>query len=494
MKDSKLIQLVKQLDKAELRTFGKFLKSPYHNSNEKLIIFWQWIKLKAPDYCFKAIEIKRLYKKLYKGEAFDEKKLRQLRFLLLRLLEDFLTIERFKKDDFRFNKEIADVYLDKEMKVGFEKKQQELHKSFNNELFLSPFELHQKLSLHHQAYFNELHVKGDKTPNDLMACTKLLEQYYERQKLFYTVEWLASGSLYKRKIPENIKTYISSLEQRKQELLLNPVQSIFEYAIKLLMQKDFDVAYNLFIQIKELLTKNYEELNKNEKTTLLRLLINYCIKASRKGEQLSIAVFELYQLGLSDGAIFQNGLMTNATFYNIVGTAIKLNKFEWGVNFINKENYRLHEPQNTMYQTLAMATLHFYKKEYINCLMLLSNVESFNHIPVEISKRGLLLRAAFECYLNDKNYAPILNSNIESFNKFLNRKEVLTNSWKDGFSNFVRFLKRLVRKYEKGLSSKDISLMKEFLLEQKVLPIEYKQWLLYHLKVFKEMELQKATP
>jgi len=310
----------------------------------------------------------------------------------------------------------------------------------------------------------------------------------------YTVEWLSSCNLFNNKIPKNIKAFIDDLEQRKQEQRFNTIQSIFENAITLLLQEDVAITFPIFIHTKQEFTKIYNQLNKLEKNTLLRLLINYCIKAARKGKELSNAVFELYQLGLSDKAIFQQGLMTNASFFNIVGTAIKLKKFDWGVNFINEESYRLYEPQHDIYQTLAKAIFHFYKEEYVHSLMLLSNIKSINQIFMEISRRSLLLRAAFECYLKDKSYAPILSANIESFRKFLNRKEVVTDSRKDAFINFVRFLKKIVRQYEKGWTTKEIITLKASLLNQPIFPIEYKQWLLAHLERFKDMESLKATP
>ena len=494
MRESKLIVLLQTFDNTQLKAFDKFIHSPYFNTSEVCIRLWQQVYKHAPSFESNLLDKEKIYKKIYPKENFHDKKLRQLRSRLLKLVEEFMAVENFKKDEFRFKKEIANAYLDKGMKDHFEGKYEQLKKSFDDEKFLTASDLHHKLSLHHYSYFNEHYIKGNSTPNDLAVATQLLDQYYTQQKLLYTIEWITYSNLFNYKMPENIKTFITFLEQKKQEQASSSSQFIFENAIKLLLQENVEIGYSIFIQIKQEFISNYEKLNKTEKIIVLRLLINFCLKASRKGKNLNKSIFQLNQLGLTDGAIFQRGLMTNISFSNIVGTAIKLKEIDWAVNFIKKESYRLYEPQSDSYRSLLEASLYFYKEEYKDCLMLLSNMDSMSHIMMEISKRGLKLRAAFECYLKDENYAPMVTTNIESFNKFLSRKEVVTDLRKDAFSNFVRFLKRLFRKHEKGLDTKEIISMKDCLLRQDIFPIEYKQWLLKHFEVFKKMELRKATP
>ena len=186
--------------------------------------------------------------------------------------------------------------------------------------------------------------------------------------------------------------------------------------------------------------------------------------------------------------------MTNISYFNIVATAIKLRKFDWTEDFITKESNRLYESQNQLYQAIAKATLCYYKKEYKNCLMLLSNVDSANNIAMEISKRGLKIRAAFECYLIDESYTPIVYANIESFHKYLSRKEFVSDNRRNAFSNFAGFIKRFIKKKEKGFNIKEVTLLENLLHNQEEFPVEYKEWMVNHLEAIKNMELQKATP
>ena len=494
MRESKLIVLLQTFDNTQLKAFDKFIHSPYFNTSQACIRLWQQVYKYAPRFESNLLDKEKIYKKVYHKEIFNDKKLRQLRSRLLKLVEEFMAIENFKEDEFSFKKEIANAYLDKGMKDHFEGKYRELQQSFIGRKNLSSKELEQKLSLHHRLYFNELHVKDAKYSLDLEKATHQLEEYYHYQKLLYTIEWLSTNTIFKHKIPASIKTFIESIVQGSTENYSNSREIIFENAIKILVIQDIDITFPIFIQVKQNLTKQYEHLNKIDKIILLRLLINYCIKTSRKGKYLTSQMFQLYQLGLTDNSLFQKGLMTNISYINIVTTAIKLRKFDWTEDFINKESHRLYEAQSQLYRNMTKAILYYYKKEYKNCLMLLSNLDSFNNVVMEISKRGLKVRTAFECYLIDESYRPIVYANLESFHKYLNRKEFVSDNIMKSFLNFVGFTKRFIKKKEKGLSIKEICSLEEFLIKQEDLPLEYKQWLLNHLETLKKMEVQKATP
>lgn len=198
MRNPKIVLLLKQLNKAEIKAFDKFIASPYFNGNKNLNLFWKYIKAKAPNYSLNLSEIEQLFASLTPKQIIevDEQRLYQLCFQLLTLLEEFLAIERFRGDKFSFKKQVADAYYAKGMKDNFEKRYRKLQRSFNSDDFLTSTELNQKLTLHHHFYFNEFNFKGDKRSKDLEQCSLTLEEYYVQQKLIYTIEWLSSNLRY----------------------------------------------------------------------------------------------------------------------------------------------------------------------------------------------------------------------------------------------------------------------------------------------------------
>jgi len=487
MQTTKLAQLLSKLEKQEITAFEKYLQSPYFNNSPVVLRYWKQLKKYAPSFDNPKPSAKKLYKKLYPEEDFDEKKIRQLRSRFLKLVEDFLAIEQLRNDDFAYKKRIADAYLEKEIKKEFEKRYHSLLEDLEVDDFLTEKELSQKLSLHHQLYFNEYHVKGALPTKDLEACTTLIEQYYARQKLLYAIEWISISKWYKNNIPDTILTYCQALKKSVNKQAFT-AQEILEQAVKLLLLEG-EQADDVFDKVKKQFEVNYDNINATTKNLILRLLLNFCIRKGDNGISVKQDTFQLYQLGLSDEAIFYKGLMTNVTFINIVGAALQLGKQEWVTRFINKEKYRLYEPQKELYLSIGKATLAFYKKEYPDCLTILSSMNSTSFVTMEIAKRGLKLRTTFECFLLDPSYSNTLFSIIESDMKFINRKTILTEKKRKSYLNLARNVLMFTKWIKNKGSLAKLNHLKSNLIKLEPFPSQSKEWLLNHIEI--KMELHK---
>ena len=88
---TKLAQLLSKLEKQEITAFDKYLQSSYFNNSPVVLRYWKQLKKYAPSFDIPKPSAKKLYKKLYPEEDFDEKKLRQLRSRFLKLVEDFFS-------------------------------------------------------------------------------------------------------------------------------------------------------------------------------------------------------------------------------------------------------------------------------------------------------------------------------------------------------------------------------------------------------------------
>lgn len=494
MQKSKLIETLRHLTTEELNAFEKFVHSPYFHKNKLVIKLWKYLKKYGPNFEHEHLNKIRVFKKLFPDKRINDTKLRQIMSALLKLVEQFLVVEQTNKNEFRYEQQLATAYLALNMKSEYEKQQVKLIQKFQEESFLGISELKDKLLLHHQMYFNPLKIKGDDYPKDLQECTQLLEQSYSLQKLFYAIEWLSSNERYSHPIPKEIRIYIEYLKRNTEQRNHDSMQSIFENAVRLFAHQKEEIVKEIFITLKNQINRNYNQINITEKNLLLKLMVNHCVSQANKGKEFTEETFEVYQLGLSDGAIFYKGRLTNASFINIVSTGLKLKRIQWVSNFIEKESYRLYEPQKEVFLNIANASIHFYKQEYRDCLRLISNMPPTSLLPMELVKRGLKVKAVFECYLEDKKYMNMVYTNIESFSKYLNRKEVLSTDKRNANLNFLKFLKRFINKREQEINLEEINHLKELLIKETVFPFAHKQWLLTHLDTFKEMELLKATP
>ena len=98
IKKTKLIRLLKTFSPLEWKRFGRFVQSPYHNSNQTIIKFYTVLKKFFPFESEDGLGQESLFKKVFGKEEFKSSKLQNLCSDLYGLAEDFL----------------IDVYLQKE--------------------------------------------------------------------------------------------------------------------------------------------------------------------------------------------------------------------------------------------------------------------------------------------------------------------------------------------------------------------------------------------
>lgn len=479
MQETKLVILLKKFEPEAIKSLGKFLKSPYFNTNPTIIKLWNHLEKYAPQFESNQLSQEKTYKKLFPKETFKEKKLRQLRSRLLKLVEEFLAIESFRQNEFEVNSTIANAYRAKGMKDDFEKRYESLKTNFSSEAFLPSAVLHKKLTIHHQLFFSELYVKGDKYPQNLAVSTRLLEKYYTQQKLLYTIEWLSSKLRYKHEVPQSIVSYAKSLQANPAIEFADTIQSIFENCVKLLLLEEKSAEF--FMALKKQFTRNYTKINASRKTLLLRLLINFCVNEENKGKKTTEKTFQLYQLGLSDGAIFYKGLMTNVTLVNIVSLALKLKQFQWAKAFIDEEKYRLYEPQKEEYLLLTKASILYYEEKFQDCLLVLSTMKNIDFITLELIKRNLKIRAIFECYLRNSIHVKMLYANIENYSKYSQRKTILSINKSKVAQNFAKYILQVVNWREKQGTVLELSKIQKALIKVEPFPNKLKDWLLCHI-------------
>ncbi len=99
MKEIKAILIIKALTPDEFKNFGKFIESPYHNSSKNVIKLYNILKKYYPDFDNRALEITKVFKKMYPGDKYHEGNIRNLISEMGQLAESFLSFEFYKTQD-----------------------------------------------------------------------------------------------------------------------------------------------------------------------------------------------------------------------------------------------------------------------------------------------------------------------------------------------------------------------------------------------------------
>ena len=122
MKDTQLISLLKSFSAYEMNRFGKFINSPFFNSNDKVTRLYTLLKKHHPGFNEDAISKEKIFKKIFPGKKFDDKKIRYITYELLNLAEEFLGQINYRKDVFSSNIHILKELIERnQAKLAYKK-------------------------------------------------------------------------------------------------------------------------------------------------------------------------------------------------------------------------------------------------------------------------------------------------------------------------------------------------------------------------------------
>jgi len=96
MKETKIIQILRTLTLEELKSFGRFVDSPYYNQSKVIVKFFKILKKYYPEFKSTDIEIEKIYKKLYPSQKYNYGTIRNVISEIGRLAEKFLSQEYYK--------------------------------------------------------------------------------------------------------------------------------------------------------------------------------------------------------------------------------------------------------------------------------------------------------------------------------------------------------------------------------------------------------------
>src|ERR1051326_3988852 len=123
MKNDKICVILSSFSKEEMRAFEKFIISPYFAHRRDVSGYLRLLKEIHPQF---DITHESFFSKLFPGEKFNERKLKNLAAELVKLAEQFLVQDYVRSDEFESRKFLVSAYRDKNLEKLFLKTQDEL--------------------------------------------------------------------------------------------------------------------------------------------------------------------------------------------------------------------------------------------------------------------------------------------------------------------------------------------------------------------------------
>ena len=478
MIDSRLVKLLKTFTEEEINSFVKFIESPFLKPNRDITGFFKYLKENLPDDKSHNLEKKLVFKRVFPGEKYNQKKLVNHAFDLTKAAEDFLTYSTLKEDKLEFQINLGKAYLAKHLPKDSMRVIKALKKNLVpgfsvKKDYISKFKRMTQLQ---NAYYTEF--------NDFNSVIESKSEYFNASVIQFIMDYVEIlgnkepvRSTYGKDIDNTISKAISEcfnigkfLETLRAEIPQSPHIGIFYYIFKILKEPEKTEYYK---QLKSIFYKNLSKkkspFDREEKYTIFNYLINYCTQQhSLDFMKESFNVYEtmLHHNAYSDS---ENEYMQTNTYRNIVKICISLKETIWLEQFIKKYTDKLSPEHRKELKNLSYAHLYFFRKEFEESLELINEIDlNFDLSKTDI--KTLQLKLYYE--LNHIESAFHL---VVAYRTFLSRTTDISKEYIRKFKNFVNYYVKLL-KIKSGTSNEDPSIVK-FEIEKEN-DIVNKQWLL----------------
>lgn len=436
MKDSKLIALLKALDRSELRDLSRFMESPFFIRRKEVIPFFHLLKRLHPKFPPSQLKKELLYQKLYPGKPFHEQHVGHLMNYLYKHIQEFLIINELKKDNPQRELYKIKALAGKKLRKHFDFESRKLTLALQNtdtlsgELYLTRFRFHEIKALR----FAE---------KQALAFNPYLQELSDDLDRFYFTEKMKYAGIMINNHQYINETYeISSIVQLvsifdELDFKQEPGLEIYQLTLKLLRNQDTETAYP---KLKQLFQLDPKPLPKSEMINLLYYAFNFANKAIRDGKtHFRQEAFDLLRLGIESGILIQNDQIASHDFKNVIKLALSLKKYDWLEVFIPSYGNMLPSDtrENAMYYNLAQ--LEYDRGDLTKAQEHLNQVV-FTNIFYQFDSKVLLMKIYY-----DQNELQSLESLIKSFSLQLNRKKEAAPGIRKPYQQFCRFMNRLLR-------------------------------------------------
>ena len=470
LKNTKLIQFLTRLNSAEWQALGRFLKSPYFNTNKKLVLLYEVLAPFFPDFSNRNLTREKLAKSIYNNST--ARAIRQLANLMthfVKLLPVFFSVQQLQKEP-RLGKQLTGTYYaERNWYDWFDKNT----RSLLAEIQALPV---QSIEDHFTIYRTSLHHYYHPGTSKMQVPSASLQDSVEGLTSFILREILRLGCEVKmRRVIVSDHTVVPLLEEAR-TLAGNretPVLRLYLLFLELLETGHIDH----YDKVREAYFATFEMLDPLDRINLFAILSNFVKLRIHKGDgSFHTQLFELDKQGLQLDLFMENEHINSAHFSNIVVNAIKLKELHWAHQFIDQYQHALQPKDRKVLVHYARALIAMATHQFEKALDLLNEIEGIPHDHAFLIK-SMSIRCLLELYLQQDSYDDLLLSRIKSFEQYIRRDKTWEKGRKKAYLLFCKTIAILMQlKYHKN--EKVIGKVNNELQTQ---PVVARSWLLEKL-------------
>ncbi len=452
MQKTKLIRLLKTFSKGEMKSFEKFVSSPYHNNGRNFKPLYRILKGYYPAFENKSLTEEKVFKRLYPAKKYDKKSSVTIRVLLSQmgaLAEKFIVYEGFEsgKLSYDFNKYLSRAYisyklfdpalkaalvnskmLDKDLKkemyaerrletnrlisdiFGVLTKPKEKFKHTSNNILYIYAHILDTFAFFHNEYRvymrnNNLIYKGDDLVMHFIKTFDLKLFDMECDEDAYETKKLAMINFYYLK---------SFIDEGDNESILN--------------------AINIYVKI-------FDNLNRFKQYDIYTLLLNRCIGKSKYNPVFVKTGSDLTDFVWGKGVLsYEERYITPFNYLYVLHFKLSSLGNDQFRKFVSEYSEKIPPEFRDDIKNYSYACVYFKEKSFGKCLEHLSKYASLNLPTRKANKQKLKI-----CCLYELSHFENVLSELDTFEHFLRNNTNVSEIVKTENFNFINGIKKLIR-------------------------------------------------
>lgn len=441
MKNTHLLLHLRRLTPHDFRQFRKFVRSPYFNQREDVIRLF--------DYFDKVLNSKKggstkkedVWKAIFPKQEFHDKTLHYTASFLLKTIKQYLAQSEAEEDRLQQQFHLCKALRKRGMEKSFQKEMSVMEnkqgkEGYRNTRFhFDRYQLRMQLAAHtmKQRRSGDMHLQG---VHDELTTYFIAETL--RQGCTILIHQNLSGQIYDLKLLEEVLNLVENGGYQEVTAVMVYYHAFMALSIDGRKQMSDGVQAGHFGELKKWIAEKGLQFPRHELRDIYQLAINFCIKKLNAGERQYIReAFELYRLGLDNGAMLENGYLSAYAYKNITRLGMNLGETAWVGQFLESFKKKLPPRERENSWRYNLAYFHFQQADYDSAMRLLRLVE-FNDVLNNLDARRMLLRSYYEL----EEFAA-LDSLLDSFKAYIRRLKD-HGYHRENYLNLVRFIKKLM--------------------------------------------------
>lgn len=464
MQKSVLIEIVSSLNRKEIRNVQKWLQSPAHNLRQDVIrLFDHLIKRIAENET--VIERNRAWKAVFPGEPYEDARMRQVMYFLLKAIEEYLVFEDFTSDAVQYQGALARIYHSRKLDKAYRQSYRLGRELLEKQPLRNGYYLMHSYFFDLEEYNYRLPISQN-APVNLQETADGLEKWFIAEKLRIALAMIAHRNVFQTiNYEPGLLEEVLAYTQRK-DVLHEPAIASYYYAYLAIINPEEE---SYFDQLEQLLHNEIQRFNQSEARVLYIAAINYCVAKINQGRlDFARRAFIFYRTGLETGILLDNDTVSRYTFGNAVGAALRIREFGWAEQFIEQFQHHLEEKERQSMVHFNLARLYFEKGDYSKAQQLLSKFE-YDDMVLNLVAKTMLLKIYYE----EEEYNAF-ESLLEAMRAYLKRKEAISPNHRLVYKNLLSMMRKLIHMnpYSKAQKEK----FRAQILETN--PLTEREWLL----------------